>query len=151
MLKYFTMLILIHLMSGCVESNSLLKDKANNGYKYPQDSSSDAELKSRETEKNLLTTDHIACFKCETGTYPISVKQLVKFSPSNEICKAIFTNKRFQSNQPQFNLFRITTTEISNGVAFVMSKKGLKLENISRAEEDFFILTIYKNRLSCNQ
>jgi hypothetical protein len=148
MLKFIAMLFSIYFMSGCVESTSSLKDNANNSYKHSEDDSSGAELKSPKTGKNLLTEDHIICFECETGFYPKSVQQLVKFSPTNKACKTIFTNKRFYSNQPGFNHFLITAKEFDKSVVFAMSKKGFELENIWTADA-FFNLTIDKNVFSC--
>jgi hypothetical protein len=142
MLKFIVMLFLIYSLSGCVESTSSLKDNRT------IDEPSGTELKSPKAGKNLLTQNHIICFTCETGSYPTSVQQLVTFSPINEVCKAIFTNKRFYSDQPGFNHFLITNKEFDNSVAFVMSKKGFELEKIWTADA-FFNLTISKNDFSC--
>lgn len=103
---------------------------------------------SSKINNRVMVEDHLICFKCETGKYPETVKEIVDFTPENEKCKALFSGKKFISKQPGFNEFRIITETSNAGVMFVMSKEGFGVKDVWGAKA-FYNITIDKKSLMC--
>jgi hypothetical protein len=58
-----------------------------------------------------LTTQHLACYICETGTTPTSVSQLDSYQAKTPECKEIFIGKPFDFLDPNVATYNIEARE----------------------------------------
>lgn len=97
-----------------------------------------------------LTRDHLICFKCETGSEPISVVDLRTFRPTLEACKAIFKDQDFDFTDQQVNSFKITTKRWEDRTSYVFTSEGLSFEESGKTTAPISqIMTVYDSDAAC--
>ncbi len=143
MLKFFLLPIFVSIVLLSLSTNASLSGAGGSSNELPETPSQPSKVNNR-----VMMGDHLICFKCETGRYPQTVREMVSFTPENQYCKTLFSGKKFISEQSGFNEFRIITEYSNAGVMFIMSKEGFGVKDVWGAKA-FYNITIDKESLMC--
>ncbi|MCB1756203.1 MAG: hypothetical protein KDJ38_11805 [Gammaproteobacteria bacterium] len=102
-------------------------------------------------ELNRFSAEHVACYVCETGNIPTTVKEITTYEATTEECEPLFKNKEISFLHPRFREYLATVKKLEGRDVYVFTKEGLgydEVESIS-GKEPWFSMALWYNKHKC--